>query len=83
MLYYRHDGREVGGVSARYNKPRKLLFGRKIRGCLSIVAGVSVSAMAKLSHGKPVSLGISGRICRALDCEIGDVVEPAREAGEW
>lgn len=54
MLYYRHNGREVDGVAARYNKLRKLLFGRKIRGAFpqwraSLFPQWQSSAMANLS----------------------------------
>ena len=47
---------------------------------LTEMAGVSASTIAKLSHDEYVSLEILERICRALHCEIGDVVEPSKEA---
>ena len=47
---------------------------------LTELAGVSASTIAKLSHDEYVSLEILERICRALHCEIGDVVELSKEA---
>ena len=46
------------------------------------MAGVSASTIAKLSHDEYVSLEILERICQALHCEIGDVVELRRGAEE-
>lgn len=47
---------------------------------LTEMAGVSASTIAKLSHDEYVSLEILERICRALHCEIGDIVELSKEA---
>lgn len=46
------------------------------------MAGISASTIAKLGHDEYVSLAILERICRALRCEIGDVVEFTGEDGE-
>ena len=42
------------------------------------MAGVSASMIAKLSHDEYIGFDIPERICRALHCGIGDVVEIAR-----
>lgn len=36
---------------------------------------ITSSTIAKMGKNKAVSLEVLGRICIALDCDIGDVVE--------
>ncbi|HIR86689.1 MAG TPA: helix-turn-helix transcriptional regulator [Candidatus Limivicinus faecipullorum] len=70
-------------MAVQYNKLWKLLIDRKMKkSALTSVAGVSASTIAKLSHDEYVSLEILERICRALHCDIGDVVEVTKEAGQ-
>ncbi len=70
-------------MAVQYNKLWKLLIDRKMKkSALTSVAGVSASTTAKLSHDEYVSLEILERICRALHCDIGDVVEVTKEAGQ-
>lgn len=42
------------------------------------IAGLSQSTLTKLNKNEYVSLEIITRICGALDCDIGDVVEIER-----
>lgn len=68
-------------MATQDNKLWKQLVDRKIKkSALIKMAGVSASTIAKLSHDEYVSLEILERICRALHCEIGDVVELSKEA---
>ena len=70
-------------MAVQYNKLWKQLIDMKIKkSALTQMAGVPASTISKLSHDEYVSLETLERICRALDCEIGDVVELAKEAGE-
>ncbi len=70
-------------MAVQYNKLCKRLIDMKIKkSSLTEMAGVSASTIAKLSHDEYVSLEILERICRALHCEIGDVVELRRGAEE-
>lgn len=70
-------------MAVQYNKLWKLLIDRKIKkSALTPMAGVSASTIAKLSRDEYVSLEILERICRALHCDIGDVVDLTGEAGE-
>lgn len=39
------------------------------------VTGVTSSTIAKMGKEQPVSLEVLGRICKALKCDIGDVVD--------
>lgn len=38
-------------------------------------AGITSSTMAKMGKDLPVSMEVLGRICDALDCNIGDIVD--------
>ena len=38
-------------------------------------ADISTTTLAKLSKNQPVSMEVMGRICEALSCDIGDVME--------
>ena len=42
---------------------------------LEEMAGVSHYVMNKLVHGENVTTDILGRICRALDCSLDDIME--------
>ncbi len=62
------------GVS--YKKLWKLLIDKDMKKRdLAIAAGVSISSLAKMSRGGTVSMDIMIRICHALECDIGDVME--------
>lgn len=39
------------------------------------MASLSTATMTKLNKNEPVSLTVLMRICLALDCDIGDVME--------
>lgn len=83
MLYYLYHDNEVNCMAVQYNKLWKRLIDMKMKkSALTEMAGVSASTIAKLSHDEYVSLEILERICRALHCEIGDVVELRRGAEE-
>jgi len=59
-----------------YNKLWKLLIDKSMnKSDLREVTGISQSTMAKLSKGKNVNTNVLTRICTALHCEIGDIVE--------
>lgn len=81
MLYYLYHNDEVNCMAVQYNKLWKRLIDMKMKkSALTEMAGVSASTIAKLSHDEYVSLEILERICRALHCEIGDVVELSKKA---
>ncbi len=48
------------------------------KGELKELTGIGFSTMAKLSHNKYVSMEVLVKICRALNCDIGDIVELIR-----
>lgn len=62
------------GVS--YTKLWKLLLDKKLKKTdLKDLAGISSSTLAKLGKDEYVSMEILGKICLALDCNIGDIAE--------
>lgn len=59
-----------------YNNLWKLLIDKKMnKKDLRELANITSSTMAKMGKGEPVSLEIIARICKALNCNIQDVVE--------
>ena len=46
------------------------------------VAGLNSTALAKMGKDQPVTMDTLGKICRALDCKIEDVVEYVPEVEE-
>lgn len=62
------------GVS--YKKLWKLLIDRDLKKKdLEQKAKVSHYVMNKLTHGDNVTIEILGRICKALDCSLEDIIE--------
>ena len=62
------------GVS--YSKLFKLLIDKKMKKKdLIFAAGISPSSMAKLGRDEYVSLEVIVKICKALNVNIGDVVD--------
>lgn len=59
-----------------YNKLWHLLIDRKMRKCeLMQVAGIAPATLAKLSHDEDVTTATLTKICVALHCNIGDIME--------
>lgn len=59
-----------------YDKLWKLLIDNKmIKKDLMTEASITSSTMAKMGKELPVSLEVIGRICKALNCNIGDIIE--------
>ena len=67
-----------------YNKLFKLLIDKRMKKIeLRKMTGISPNTLTKLSNNEFVSMEVLVKICRALNCDIGDVVEvvemPVRE----
>ena len=59
-----------------YNKLFKLLIDRGInKKTLREMSGISVTSVAKLGHGGNVNTEVLLKICDALNCDIGDIME--------
>lgn len=63
-----------------YNKLWKLLIDRGMNKTdLREMTGLSQSTIAKLVNGENVNVEVLERICKALNCEVGDIVELTKE----
>lgn len=63
-----------------YCKLWKLLIDKKMmKKDLIALTNINSSTMAKLGKDLPVSLEVLGRICVALDCNIGDIVDVIKD----
>jgi DNA-binding Xre family transcriptional regulator len=70
----------VIAVGVSYNKLWKLLIDKNMmKGELCKAANVSPSSLAKMKNGENVNTDLLVRICRALACEPGDIMELAPE----
>jgi len=70
-------------MSFSYNKLWKILIDKKmIKKDLMMQTGLTSTTMAKLSKDLPVTLEVLGRICKVLDCNIGDIVDVTFDEGE-
>ena len=59
-----------------YNKMWKLLIDKNMkRKDLKEQAEVSQNVMARLSKNQAVNMDTMGKICKVLQCDIGDVME--------
>ena len=63
-----------------YNKLWKILIDKKLsKTDLKSLAGVSSNVIAKLGREESVSLDSLNKICSALNCGIGDIMEFSEE----
>lgn len=63
-------------MAVSYNKLWKLLIDKKMnRTELMQAAEMGTSTMAKLGKDQYVSMEVLVRICKVLECNIGDVVD--------
>jgi len=61
---------------ARYKKLWKLLIDRDMnKKMLAEAASISLSSLSKLAKNETVNVEILIKICNALECEIGDIME--------
>lgn len=67
-------------VAVQYIKLWKLLLDKKLkRTDLISIAGISTNVLARLGKDEYVSLESLEKICIALECDIGDVVEIVKD----
>ncbi len=63
-------------MSFSFNKLWKLLIDNKLKKKdLAVKVKLSPSTLATMSKGGSVSLETLGRICKVLNCNIGDIVD--------
>ena len=62
-------------MQADYRKLWKVLIDKNMKKTdLIPIAGVSTNIVAKLNKGEYVSMDSLAKICKALNCDIGDIV---------
>lgn len=67
-------------MSLSYDKLWKLLIDKKMnRTDLKNAAGISFNVLAKMGKSEAVLMDSMLKICKALDCDISDVMEIERE----
>ena len=63
-------------MAASYKKLWKLLIDKEMKKeDLRKVAGITTTAMAKLGRNETVHMDILLKICKALECDISDIME--------
>lgn len=66
----------VNGMEVSYKKLWKILIDRDMKKKdLCAAAGVSHASMAKLGKNENVTTDVLVKICTALNCDIGDIME--------
>lgn len=70
-------------MTVLYKKLWKLLIDKDMtKTDLRRAIGASSSTFSKLAHGEFVSGDLMSRICEALDCNVGDMMDIVRESPE-
>ena len=63
-------------MAASYKKLWKLLIDRDLKKKgLQTLAGISNYTVSKLNRGDNVTTDVLGKICKALNCNIKDIME--------
>lgn len=63
-------------VTVSYKKLWKLLIDRDMmKKDLQEAAGISWASVTKMSKGETVSMEVLMKVCKALNCDIGDIME--------
>lgn len=74
---------EVLGMAVSYKKLWKLLIDRDMKKKdLCAAAGISHASMAKLGKNENVTTDVLVKICTALQCDIGDIMELTPESSK-
>ena len=67
---------EVKTVEISYKKLWKLLIDKDMKKKdLQLAAGISWASVTKLSKNEAVSMDVLIKVCKALECNIGDVMD--------
>jgi len=63
-------------MAINYNKLWKLLIDKNMnKQDLKKISGVSTASIAKLGKGENITTDVLLKICKALDCDITDIME--------
>ena len=70
-------------MAISYKKLWKLLIDREMKKKdLVALSGISQSSVTKMGRNKNVNTDVLVRICRALNCDIGDIAEIVLQESE-
>lgn len=70
-------------VIVSYNKLWHLMLDKKMnKQDLKKATGISTASIAKLGKGENITTDILVKICKALDCELHDIMELSHENEE-
>lgn len=68
-------------MAISYNKLWKLLIDKGMnKQDLKHVSGISTTSIAKLGKGENITTDVLLKICKALDCDIADIMEIVPES---
>ena len=63
-------------MEVSYKKLWKLLIDKDLKKRdLSIIASIGTSTIAKMTRGEHASMDVLLKICDALNCDFGDIIE--------
>ncbi|SKA98589.1 DNA-binding transcriptional regulator, XRE family [Caloramator quimbayensis] len=67
-------------MALSYNKLWKLLIDKNMnKVALRDQTGIGPSTLSKLTRNKRVSMEVLEKICKELDCNIGDIVDYVKD----
>ena len=67
-------------MAISYNKLWKLLIDKKMnKQDLKRASGISTASIAKLGKGENITTDVLLKICKALNCDITDIMEISEE----
>lgn len=67
-------------MALSYNKLWKLLIDKNMnKVTLRDQSGIGPSTLSKLTRNKRVSMEVLEKICKVLDCNIGDIVDYVKD----
>lgn len=70
-------------MEVSYKKLWKLLIDKDMKKKdLQAQAGISWTSVTKLSKGENVSMEVLMKVCKALECNIGDIMDLIPEKGD-
>jgi DNA-binding Xre family transcriptional regulator len=76
-------GEKVIPVAVSYKKLWKLLIDRDLKKKdLLAAAGISQSSLSKMGRNENVNTDILVKVCKALKCDIGDIMEVVNDNEE-
>jgi DNA-binding Xre family transcriptional regulator len=67
-------------MAVSYDKLWKLLIDKRMNKTdLRLKTDMSTSTLAKLSKNEVVSMDVMLRICKVLDCNVGDIMDATKD----